>query len=190
MDINTATMTLHPSAESMLFLHYRTIRSIFNRVLGLIEVDYLSITLLTPQNELIFFSSYPSIEQNIIEQNLWQTDPSYQAHFFYQNRAQSWDELYPKETFNQLRQYKQDIPAFSTGLSIPTQYNQYRVTYCFALKSKHTLIQQAFQKNIKNLTSLGQFCLQNIVNTIPLAGVLKDYSKPYLTLVINNEEKP
>lgn len=67
--MNTSEITLHPQASDLLFKHYRVIARIFRNVLGQIEIDYMAIALLTPKDELLFFSSKPGIEWRMIEHN-------------------------------------------------------------------------------------------------------------------------
>lgn len=50
-------------------------------------VDYISIALLTPKAELLFFSSRPSIDWNIIEHNAWISDFRFQHDFFHSEQS-------------------------------------------------------------------------------------------------------
>lgn len=188
MVLSCLKIDLHPQARDLLFQHYRTLFRIFHDVLGHLEIDYLSIAILTPQNELLFLSSKPSVESNLIENNLWQFDASFQQDFFLNGKAQLWDELYDKEWQETLHKYKQEIPGFSMGVSVPSSFEEYRVVYSFASKSTDKTIQNNIINKIETLLRIGRFCLQNIVKAIPLpvrqgAFVIK---KPALTLVVNN----
>ncbi len=185
----TKEITLHPQAKELLFTHFRTLIKIFNDVLGHLEVDYMAIALLTARNELMFLSSTRAIESNLIEQNLWPLDASFQEDFFLQNEPRLWDELYHGQCHAALRRYKQENPGFSTGISIPSQFEAYRVVYTFALKSTDEVIKHKAMTNINTLTRMGRFCLQRIMQTIPLPDQQQPLAvkKPILKLIVNNK---
>lgn len=71
MDVTAVELRLHPNAKEFLFEHYVTMRKVFSDVLGQIETDYISIALINSKGQIFFISSKPSIEQNLIEKNLW-----------------------------------------------------------------------------------------------------------------------
>ena len=190
MEASHSKIELHPQAGDFLFQHYRSLLRIFNDVIGLFELDYISITLLNPQDKLLFLSSMPSIEYNLIENDLWQFDASFQKNFFLQDKVQLWDELYNDELLKPLQHYKQVIPKLNMGISVPASFEEYRVVYSFAFKSKNKTIQLNAVKNIKELLRIGLYCLQKIAKTIPLPDREVKYikKKPSLTLIINNEK--
>jgi hypothetical protein len=185
MDVSCTTITLHPKARDFLFEHFVMLKVLFNDVLGHLEIDYMSIALLNSQNELLFLSSKPSIECNLIENNLWAFDPSLQYEFFMQDQPKLWDEVYQAERHKLVRQYKQESQGFSMGISIPSVFDEYRVVYSFALKSKNESIKNNITNKIQTLLSMGRFCLRNIIQTIALP--IREVKKASLTLVINNK---
>lgn len=185
MDVSCRTITLHPQAPEILFKHYDTLKRLFNDVLGHLEIDYMSIALLNTQNELLFLSSRPSIECNLIEQNLWPFDQSFQHDFFIQGQAQLWENLYDDEWRDDLRHYKQECQGYSMGISIPSMFADYGVVYSFALRSNDTIIKNKVINNVETLTNMGKFCLQKILKVIPLPDI--QANKPFLKLVVNNK---
>lgn len=187
-DVDVPIITLHPSAKDFLFKHYRSVRKIFGDVLGLLEVDYLSITLITPQHELLFLSSHPAIECNLIEHGLWQHEPCLDDTFLHGNSYQYWHNLYTKPVHKKLLHYKQEIFKFGFGLAISHIFRDYRVIYTFGFKATDEITKQKIENNIEKLCNMGLYCLQNILNTIELPNKHNtNQSKPVLKLVINNE---
>lgn len=181
-------MTLHPGARDFLFKHYRTLRRVFGDVLGLLEIDYLAMTLITPQNELLFLSSQPAIECNLIENNLWQTDPCYSEAFFEKNTFQFWEDIYHKVVNKQLLHYRQTVYEFNQGLSLPDTFSHYRVVYTFALKTTDINARHEIESNIDKLMNMGRYCLQNILQIVTLPNRHPhSFTKPELKLVINNQ---
>lgn len=189
MELNKPSICLHQQAKDYLFQHYRTLNRLFNNVLGHLEIDYIAIALLNKQNELFFLSSKPAIEQNLIEHNLWQLDPCLQLDFFTGNKARLWNKVYCEKTQEPLRYYKLEKPAFSSGASVSSSFNEYRVIYSFALRSKDIETQNKLTTQIDTLVSIGRFCLQSILKAIPLPEqhcVLMS-PRPSLKLIINNK---
>lgn len=184
-------ITIHPMAISLLFSHFKTIKKIYQDVLGQLELDYLCIALLTPGNQLIFFSSKPSVEHNLIEKELWQFDGSYCTRFITQNMPKLWETLYSHKHREALRYYKQQIPKLSMGIAIPSEFAEYRVIYSCGTKSANETVQMNLIEQAEILRKLGQYCLQRILTSIELpdrSNCLYE-KKPILTLIINNEVK-
>ena len=190
MNLSCSKIKLHPQANVFLFQHYRTLRKIFHDVLGHLEIDYMAIALLNAQNELLFLSSDPAIECNLIEHNLWQFDTSFQRDFLIQGNAQVWDDLYPDEWRKILHHYKQEITGFSMGISVPSSFEEYDVIYSFALTSTSEAIKSNVINKVGTLTNMGRFCLQKIMRAIPLPGqkTISIAKSPSLRLIINNKE--
>lgn len=174
-------ITLHPQAQDLLFKYYRALRLIFNDVLGHLEVDYISIALLNDKQQLFFFSSRPSIEQNLIALDLWQDDVCYQ---FTEQQPLIWNEL----TWNTyLKKYKLIIPQLSYAISLPDEFQNYQLSYAFGLETKDPSAHINLINNPQILKSMGKFCLLKILDIVQ-----KDLNEPrvmtppYLKIVTQN----
>ncbi len=189
MDLSCTTITLHPQAEAFLFQHFRTVNRIFHDVLGHLEIDYIGIALLTPADELLFFSSQKSIEFNLIQHNIWPFDGSYHSDFIQQGEAQIWEKLYHKDWRETLYLHKQKTPGFSIGIAVPSKFEEYRVVYSFALKSTDATIKNKILNRIEQLICMGRYCLQKIMKAIPLPEQNKTHitNRPSLRLIVNNQ---
>lgn len=188
MDVTAVTITLHPLAEEYLFKHYQVLRRIFSDVLGHLETDYISIALIDKYSQLIFLSSKPSIEQNLIDKKLWSLDGSYHPNFIYQDQPNTWTNLNCIESENSLYHYKQGITGLKTGFSMATNFGEYRAVFCFGLKHCNQKMDEEMLNKHQALLAMGKFCLQEIIKVIPLPNQQKIYKfKPHLELVINNQ---
>lgn len=189
MNLCDSIVTLHPQAHDFLFRDYRILRRIFEDVLGQLEMNYISINLLTVKNEVLFLSSKPSLEHNLIENQLWQYDLSLQKEFFLQHRAQLWTSLYHDDYRKELQYYKQDVPKLKMGIAMPSFFENNRVVYSFGTQSNDTTIKSYIFNQTETLQKLGQFCLQRIVKAIqlPVGLNLLSEKKPVLKLIVNNE---
>ena len=188
MNLSCTTITLHPQTQNVLLKYFRTQVKLFADVLGHFEIDYMAITLLNAQKELLFLSTRPAIELKLIQENLWPFDESFQQDFFVQGKPRLWEELYHNEQ-HKLRYYKQEEPGFSMGISVPSHFEEYRVIYSFALKSTDEAIRSKIVNRIETLTNIGRFCLKNMIEVIPLPDRQQHclVKKPSLKLIINNK---
>jgi len=71
---NIKTSKLHPQALDIQFRHRKEISRRFSDVLGLFNIDHLTILIANPIHEILFFSTTPSIEFNLISSDLWPHD--------------------------------------------------------------------------------------------------------------------
>jgi hypothetical protein len=180
---------LHPQAQDWLFRYYRALRYIFNDVLGHLELDYISMALLNPQQELVFFSSQPSIEHNLIEHQLWQFDPCIQTAYLAPQESLIWPEIYQAPSFEQLKHYKLIKPKLEFVLSKAVATDNYAISYAFGVKSKDPEVHINLVNNTKTLLSIGKFCLHNILQELELNLLPPSYFKTnpqHLHLVVNS----
>lgn len=188
MDVTAVEVSLHPKAKEFLFEHYATLRRIFPNVLGQLETDYISIALINQISQIFFLSSKPSIEQNLIEKELWQYDEIYQPNFIYQDQPRLWTELTRFKDINLVKQYKQKNHGLLMGISIPTVYTHYRAIFSFGFKKVNPLILNKTPSQCEKLLAMGKYCIREIGDIIPFPDEKKNFpSKPTLELIINNQ---
>lgn len=179
---------LHAQAQNFLFEYYRALRLIFNDVLGHLEVDYISMALLNPKKELLFLSSQPSIEHNLIERRLWTLDPCLQFASFNNQEYLVWNHIYNQPELIGLRHYKIEKPNFKFAISKPIVHRDHHISYSFGVKTDDPFVHLNLIQNIETLVSMGKFCLQNILKEIYL-DIPRDYfakENNHLKLVTNN----
>lgn len=189
MDVTALEITPHPMAKELLFKHYHSLRRIFSNVLGQLETDYISISLINSSSQLLIFSSSPSAELNILEKELWQLDKSYQAEFVYQDKPMSWDSIYKRGGSKSLYKYKLTNLGLTEGLIIPSSFESYRAIFSFGFKYFDPTISEMMEQTPNPLLAMGKFCLREIMTAIPLPDEKSKIfpCKPKLKLVINNE---
>lgn len=188
MDVSDLRISLHPQAKDALFRDYQTLRYLFSNVLGQVETDYLSIAFIDEKDQLAFFSSHPSIEQNLIEKNLWQHDGAFNPYFIEKDKLTSWSDLYQPDHAKQLYRYKQADHGFVFGISIPSEIDEFRAVFSFGFKSANSMTQQHILHQKEKLLAMGKYCFREIMQAIPFPFKRKTHeSKPHLKLIINNQ---
>ncbi|MCE3044174.1 flagellar biosynthesis protein FlgJ [Legionella sp. 16cNR16C] len=186
MDVTAVEVKLHPKAKEFLFEHFFTMRQVFSNVLGQLETDYISIALINRSGQIFFFSSKPSIEQNLIEKQLWLFDGCYQPSFVTQDEPKLWSEFNHLDYAEEIKKYKQIEPGFITGISMPTQYDSYKAIFSFGLKRINPYIQNKSSLHCEKLIAMGKFALKQMEDNLVFPDKLAK-TKPTLTLIINNQ---
>lgn len=188
MDVTAVEVNLHPKAKEFLFEHFVTMRKVFSDVLGQMETDYVSIALINQAGQIFFLSSKPSIEQNLIEKNLWAFDGCYQPSFISQDQPKLWSELPHVDSIETIKKYKQIDPGFVTGISIPTEYDSYTAIFSFGLKRINPYIQNKISTHCEKLSAMGKYALKQIQEYLTFPDKqLCMTTKPKLRLIINNQ---
>ena len=188
MDVTVLPITLHPKAENFLFEHYVLVNKIFSNVLGQLETDYLAIALINADNQVFFFSSKPSIQQNLIEENACLSYGAYQPHFINQEQPKLWHELDHGMHAECIKKFKQ-AHGLITGIAIPTEYDNYKAVFSFGFKKATSFTQSKTPLYCKQLLILGQYCLRDLKERLLFPDEQKNClksSKPYLRLITNN----
>lgn len=187
MDCTAVPITLHPKAESFLFEQYITVNKVFSNVLGQQETDYIAIALINANGQMFFFSSNPSIQQNLIEKKVCLAHAAYQPSFINQKQPKLWYELdhgIHRECITKLQQSH----GLITGITIPTTYNEYKAVFSFGFKKANSFTQNKTAIHCQQLVNLGKYCLRELNERLVFPDEQKScISKPQLRLIINNQ---
>lgn len=163
MDIIEQHVSLHPQLLNQLFAYKSKTRAVFNDVLGLHEINHISITYISPSNRLIALSSTPSIEFNLFSSPLWQYDKTFSLNWFKQCSQASWQSLYSPERYDELYYIKQTKPHYPFGYSMAAKLRHGHVIYSFASKSKADYPKQLIQDKPDEFYKLGQYCTTQLL---------------------------
>ncbi len=183
--------TLHPLAHPLLFQHKRKLLSVFSDVIGINEIDHISMACITHANEIIYLSHTPSIEYQLMTSDLWSYDALHAPHFYTNDQPKLWSELYHSDKYHALHAIKQAKHGFKTGFSIPTQQHGLHLVYSFATKSPTPDPDLVFLARRDEFLSLGHYCFNKLSDLVlphvhASNRVPQKKSRDHLTLVVNN----
>jgi len=164
---------LHALAEDLLFSHKRQVSSLFRDVIGLHEIDSLSLYYIDELQRLLAFSYTPAVEFNLFSSHLWQHDLTFSPQFFSKKQQAFWQELYKDERFDELRYLKQLKYNFNIGFSLSKPQQDYHLIYSFATKSNDAQIKSLWLKVSDELSQIGDYCFNHL--------------KPLITDIATNE---
>lgn len=185
MDLSHTACTPHPLAHAILFKHKRTILSVFSDVIGINNIDHLSIACITPKKEVMFLSHTPSIEYHLITANLLPYDLQMHPQFYTHEHSKSWSELYHPDKHIELHAIKQKLPGFTAGLSIPLKQDAIHLVYSFATKS-HQAHSDFHLASHNEFMNLGHYCFNKLSHLVLPHVETQSRTHRHLQLVINN----
>ncbi|HBI21972.1 MAG TPA: hypothetical protein DDY37_05230 [Legionella sp.] len=178
--------TPHPLAHPILFKHKRAILSVFRDVIGINDIDHLSIACITHTNEVMFLSHTPSIEYHLMTSPLWSYDLLHTPHFYKNDDAKSWSELYHPDQYADLHAIKQAKHGFTTGFSIPIKRHGMHLVYSFATKSPNIHSNVFCLEKHDEFLRLGHYCF----NQLSYLVLPHSAPRPHVKLVVNNARIP
>ena len=181
----------HPQAQPILFQHRRALLNVFSDVMGINEIDHISIACITPMSEVIFLSHTPSIEYQLMTSNLWHYDLLHESRFYTNIQPKLWADLYHPQKQVELHAIKQAKERFTAGFSIPIQRDGIHLVYSFATKSPTPHPELFFLSKLDEFKNMGHYCFNQLSelvlpHTHERVPVPRHISRRHLTLVINN----
>jgi hypothetical protein len=163
MDVINASICIpHPFAENVLFKYKRETLNVFSDVIGLFEIDHLSICCINHNNEAIFLSHTPAIEYQLITSKLWPYDLMHEINFYKQEQHKLWSDLYHVDKYFQLNTIKQAKHGFLSGFSMAIKQESYYLIYSFATRSPEVNPQIFFLKKYSQLRKMGDYCFHQL----------------------------
>ena len=174
--------TPHPLAPPLLFKHKRTILNVFSDVIGMNDIDHLSIACMTHTNEVMFLSHTPSIEYYLMTSHLWPYDLLHTPQFYQQEHPKLWSELYHPDQYADLHAIKQAKHGFTAGFSIPIQRHGIHLVYSFATKAPMIHSNVFSLENRDEYLRIGHYCFNQLSSLV----LPHTKARTHLTLVVNN----
>ena len=190
----------HPDILNILYENRCHVKKKFSEVIGFYEINHISITIINPSNEMVTFSTTPSIEYNLITQELWQHDFTISSNSHKNNELIWWDTDNMHPHFNKINNIKEQKNNFTLGMALARKIDGFCIIYSFATKNKDSDLKSYYISNINGLYDIGDHCYKSIRNIYSsyccrhTAPKIADFTvfdltvktKPYLRLVVNN----
>lgn len=190
----------HPDVLNILYDNRFHIKKKFGSVIGFYEIHHISITIIDPSNEMVVFSTTPSIEYHLITQDLWKHDLTVLSHAHRDDELIWWDMDNTNSFYSQIDNIKKQKNNYTLGMSLARKIDGFCIIYSFATKSREAALKSYYISNIERLYDIGDHCYKSIrdiysayvhYHTAPRIMDFEKFnttvqSKPYLQLVVNN----
>lgn len=203
LDKHHEIVRLHPKAYEISFRHRQEIARKFRDVLGIWGIHHISIDIISPGEELIYFSTTPSMGYNLIHNQLWQHDGSISPTYYKERPYYYWHQTYDKNFYQQIKQVKEADYGFAFGFTLVRLVEGFYILYSFATRNKDQETKDFFERNTAHLLKMGDYCYKLIreiykcylKNEPPIIRApfrpriiekSTNYERPYLKLIVNN----
>jgi hypothetical protein len=153
--------TLHQNILDILFENRSFLRNVLKTINGLHEIHHFSATIIDPTNKTIIFSTTPSIEYNLISQNLWDLDQAFYHESLTENYIRWWDNITSVE-YEKIKSIKLTNNCYSFGMTINRHVTDFTIMYSFATKSLEKNLREYYSLNLNNLIDIGDYCYKSI----------------------------
>jgi len=195
---NSMNLKMHPKILTILFNHKNEILRKLTDLRGLHYLDHISILLVNSHREIIILSITPSVEFNLIAQDLWQFDRSFDPAQFSTGQLLFWDNSYTSEYYYQLKYLKEIKHNFSLGFNVLRKIEGFYLIYSFATRSDDLNLKNYYQSIATDLYSLGDYGYKELRGlyeqytdiVLPPCAVVDKHVSPIrnrLKLVVNNK---
>ncbi len=174
---------LHPDVLSVPFQHRKELSAKFRDVLGLLELDYISIEIVNPDEEFLFFASTPTVNFNIISNHLWPYDGAMSPTFYKKQHFFSWEAAYQPLFLTKLKKLKEAAHGFSYGFCLVRRVAGFTLIYSFATKNKNKKIPDFFEERRLEVLKIGDFCYKWVRPIYALYA--KNHTPPLVTQFIS-----
>jgi len=189
-------IVLHKNIMEILFKHKHEIFKRFSDIKGVFHIDHIAIKIINPANEMVIFSITPSVEYNLIAQELWRHDHDFLCNNYKLNKLYMWEESYSKRYFSEIKYIKELKHGFTFGFNIFKKYENFNLIYSFATRSQNNDLRQYYKNHTHEIIELGDYSYKLIHDiyikycqlefAAPFISDKKSFLKrPYLKLIIN-----
>ena len=151
-------IVLHPHVLEILFAYQAKVIQVFKDVLGLYGISHMSISRVSERQELLTFSSTPSLEFNLFKSNLWRFDQTYQTRWYTRCTGSPWQSLYNPAQYNALHYLKQVKPQYPLGLSFAAKRSNHHVIYSIASQKDNQHMREFFKNPHDDFYKIGLYC--------------------------------
>ena len=175
----TKKITLHKNILDILFSHKKEILNKLSDIKGLYRLDHIAIIIFNPINEIVIFSITPSVEYNIIVQNLWRQDIAFNPH---QDGTFLWWDQNPSIQYDEIKKYKEINHNFTNGFNLYRTFENFKFVYSFAFRNKDKNARIYYESIKEKLFLLGDYSYK-LIRHIYL-DYCPNYEAP--TIISNN----
>ena len=149
--------------ENCLYLSFANLNKIkhaYHDALSIGIVDHLSINLVNPEGEILFFSSTPETGYNVCSGDLWKYDYSIHPSMYRRHRWFSWDDCYDDRKKHELTFHKEVQNSLKFGFVVSKPVEDFHLLYSFA--SKKPINHANVRDYIDLFEKAGDTCYKNI----------------------------
>lgn len=157
-------VSLHPDIANILFRHRKQVSLQMSNIIGIHHIDYVSYSIITPNNYLVIFSSTPSVEYNLMQLNLLHLDSMYNPALHTDTKLCWWNRAYTLSAATSLRKAKETDHGFTHGFGFGRHTPDFKMTYSFATRADIPHAKLFYLSHHADLIKLGDYGLEQLTH--------------------------
>lgn len=181
---NNRLPKLHRDILLISLYEYIDIKKAYSAVLRLNAIDHLSINIVNPCGEMVFFSSTPYVDINIYSSDLWLYDASIHPVTYQNKKFYWWDDCYLPKMGKILKQEKERKNNLQCGFVCAKKVENFYLLYSYATKEKDPEIKKVIEEYQTTFVDMGDYCYSRI------RTIYEKYAGNYQPPLINKNNFP
>lgn len=153
---------LHKDAMLMSYENMAKIRQVYDEVIGIHDIDHVSINIVDPSDEMLIVSYNPAISHTIIKDGSYIYNGSISPDFYKKKHIYTWDEAYDPKVKNKIKFNMQIKHGINLGCVLIRQIHGFYILYSFATKKDGQNLLGNIKENTSLYYSIGDHCLDLI----------------------------
>lgn len=153
---------LHKDALLMSFENQWHIRQAYKEIIGLNEIDHLSINIVSPNGEMSIISYNPSIVYQIFKEGTYLYNGSISPTYYENLDFYTWDQCFDKRFYAQTKLSLQTKNGIDTGIVMVHRAFGFNILFSFATKRKNGDLFFNAVENNQQFLKMGFHCFDLI----------------------------
>ena len=153
---------LHKDALLMSFENQWNIRQAYKEIIGLNDIDHLSINIVSPNGEMSIISYNPSIVYKIFKDGTYLYNGTISPTYYEKLDFYAWDQCYDKRFYSKVKLSLQTKNGIDSGVNLIHRAFGFNILFSFASKRKNSDLFLNAAENNKEFLKMGFHCLDLI----------------------------
>ena len=164
-DTNLQFPKFHKNLLTISLYHRQTILEKYSDVLGINNIDHISVNVIDPNEELVFLSATPLTGINVCSSKLYLSDLSIHPAMYMNKIFYWWDDCYLPEMRNRLKLEKEFKNGLKHGFIITEHKKGFTFLYSFATRKTKNLEDWLVADKYEYLfKQIGRYCFNSVKN--------------------------
>lgn len=153
---------LHKDALLMSFENQWQIQQAYKEIIGLSNIDHLSINIVDPNGEMSVISYNPAIVYQIFNDGTYLYNGSISPTYYENLNFYTWDQCFDKRFYSKVKLSVQTRNGIDTGIVMVHKILRYHILFSFASKSKNSDLFDNAAENSSHFLKMGFHCFDLI----------------------------
>lgn len=145
------------------------IKQAYKEIIGLNNVDHISINIVSPNGEMSVISYNPSIIYDIFKDGTYLYNGSISPTYYENLDFYTWDQCFDKRFYSEVEFSLKIKHGIDTGVVLVHRALGFNILFSFASKCKHGDLFSNIVENSSNFLKMGFHCLDLIKNIYSLS---------------------